>query len=552
MRRLGRVLGAILVTLGGLATGGTVWSAPAAAQAQGGITPPEGWAGWDADGDGRLSFAEAEAMSDDDFGTLKDWVSETLDQVDDNDFRDWAGQHLGAPDDGFAEILLLWGELDIPSEGVADQVRDIPGDVRDAAGDVASDVAGGVSDSAFDAVARRVGEAAADLTGYIGDELARTGRPQLDAEWYRVHYQRMLGWAGLLLLPLALLATGSAAIRGDTAKVGQVLVQVPIVYLLGVLAITAVSAASGLATAMARSLVPGMQQSSHDLAARITEMIERGALGPGSLLLLGLLIAIAALVTLVWLILAEAAIYATVLFIPLAFAGRVWEPAKDWGRKLLSIAFALVAAKVVVFAVWALAVDGLAASSSGDVPLRSALAIAALLLLTAVSPSAAMRFVPMLEGAGVAPSGGGAARSAMSTAYYGGGLARMGGFGGGGRGSGGGGGLGVTGRVAGAAARAPGGAGPSPDGPSSPSPQSRSQPAGGRGDKRGSSPEPRTGDRTQSDRGRDGGRTGAPHPGRVRESGADTPHGEGGGRARRPDSTPRVAPPAPPPGTGDV
>lgn len=550
MRHLARLVGALVVVLGCLSMDATAWVGPAAAQEQGAITPPAGWAEWDADGDGRLSFTEAEQMSDDDFEALRDWVSETLDRVDDNEFRAWADQHIGSPDDDFADTMRLWGTLGIPASGFVDEVREIPGEVRDTAGEVATEVVSGVSDSAFDAVATRVGEAAADLTGYIGDELARTGRPQLTADWYRVHYQRMLGWAGLLLLPLALLGIGSAAVQGDTAKVGHILMQVPIVYLLGVLAISAVSAASGLATAMARSLVPGMQESSHDLAARITEMVERGALGPGSLLLLGLLIAIAALATLVWLILAEAAIYATVLFIPLAFAGRVWEPAKDWGRKLLSIAFALVAAKVVVFAVWALAVDGLAASSSGDVPLRSALAIAALLLLTAIAPSTVMRFVPMLEGAGVAPSAGGAARSAMSTAYYGGGMARMVGIGGGGTGrssaggGAGGGGLGVTGRVAGAAARAPGSTGPSPTGPSSPSPQPAGQAAAGRG-ARGS--DPSAGNRGRDGRGRDGGRSGAP-----RESQADPAvGGDGGGRARGSDDQPRVAPPAAPPGTGD-
>lgn len=573
MSSLHRVLGAagaVVVTAVMLGAVSLAESAPAAAAAapvqvpapENGITAPEQWAEWDTNGDGRLSLDEVQQLSDEELEALRNWVSTTLDEVDDNDFRDWAGQHLGSPDNTFVEGTRLWDLLGIPNSGIGDDVRDAPGEIRDAAHDAGSAVVGGVADSAFDSVARRVGEGAADLTGYIGDELARTGRPQLEADWYRVHYQRMLGWAGLLLLPLALLAIGSAAIRGDTAKVGQALMQVPIVYLLGILAISAVSAASGLATAMSRSLVPGMQESSHDLAARITEMIERGLLGPGSLLLVGLLIALAALVTLVWLILAEAAIYAVVLFIPLAFAGRVWEPAKDWGRKLLTMAFALVAAKVVVFAVWALAADGLAAASAGDVPLRSALAIAALLLMTAISPSVVLRFVPMLEGAGAAPSAGGAARSGMSTAYYAGGLARMAGGGGGGRGGGGGGGLGVTGRVAGASARAPAGAGAgggaSGSGSSTPRPGPASQPESGGGGRRGSGSsgggsESRSGEGPSSRPSGGGGRgrdrpQGTPSQGT--QSGAEPAGGTGRSRGSEGGQA-RATPPTPPGSGGD-
>lgn len=529
MRLAARLLAALAVAIVGVPAAG--WSAPAAAQEPGGIAPPEEWAGWDLNGDDQLTIDEYQQLSEADSDALQNWIDQTLDAVDDNDFRDWASEHF----DFATEILL-----DIPSRGALDQVRDAPGDISEGVTGAALDLADGVADSAFDAVAQRMGEAAADLTGYIGEEMARTGTPQLEADWYRVHYQRMLGWAGLLILPLAMFGIGSAAARGDSAKVGHTLLQVPMAYLMGLLALSAVAAASGLSAAMSRSLVPGMQDASREIGPRVAELWMRG-LAPGLILLLGLVIALGALVTLLWLLLAEAAIYAVVLFIPLAFAGRVWEPARDWGRKLLTTAFSLVAAKVVIFAVWALAVDGLAEASAGDVPLRSALALAALLVMTALAPAAAMRLVPMLEGTDRAGSPGAGARSALSTAYYVGGVSRtVSSRGGGGSGRGGGGAaLPVTGQIGGAAARAPASAGRS-GGASSGVPAGRS---GGDRGRPGSGPESAPDGRRGSSPAGSGGRPGSSGPSPSRPaSGSSRPASSG--------TEQRAAPPTLPPGTG--
>lgn len=515
-------IAAVVAIAGSIALTSALPADPAAAAPlQDAITPPAKWATWDDNSDGRLTIDEYDQMSEADQEELQDWIDATLDEVDDNDFRDWANDHF--------DYMVALFEVDIPSEGIGDSVREIPGDVKDAVTGVAKDAASGAADSAFEAVANRVGEAASDLTGYIGDEMARTGRPQLEADWYVRHYQRMLGWAGLFILPLAALGIGGAVAKGDSAKVGHIMLQVPIAYLLGVLAISAVSASSGLAAAMSRSLVPGMQDASHKLGERVAVLMT-GQLGPGLVLLLGLVIAIAAIVTLMWLLLAEAAIYAVVLFIPLAFAGRVWEPARDWGRKLLTFAFSLVAAKVVIFAIWALAVDGLADASAADVPLRSTLALAALLLMTAIAPSAALRLIPMLEGVERAGSPGAAMRSGLSTTYYAGGLARMRGGAslGAGRGGGAGGTLAVTGQIGGAAARAPSAAARRVEG----MPSSRSKTSDAT---KPPTSTPGTAQRDGSPRSTRGPRPGSP-----------------GGPSRETTSseTPRAAPPAPPPGMG--
>lgn len=537
MRPVARILGAAVIAVAALAPA-LLDPAPVAAappqQPAPGIAPPAHWATWDRNGDDQLTIDEFQMMSDPDREALQAWLDDALASYDDNDVRAWADDHLDFVTRTF---------LDIPAPGIADQVGDAPGEIRDAVTGAAADAARGVANSAFDAVASRVGEASADLTGFIGEEMARTGRPQLEADWYVRHYQRMLGWAGLLILPLAVVGVSGAVLRGDSARVGHTLLQVPLVYLIGVLAISVISAATGLAAAMSRSVVPGMQDASRQLGERVAELMVVNRMSPGLVLLLGLVIAIAAIVTLLWLLLAEAALYAVVLFIPLAFAGRVWEPARDWGRKLLTVAFSLVAAKVVIFAVWALAVDGLASASANDVPLRSALALAALLVMTALAPTAALRLVPMLEGVERAGSPGGAMRAGLSNAYYTAGVARMGASRAAGS-SGRSGGLPVTGQIGGAAARTPTAAG----GPRS-ADASVQRSATGRA---GGGPGP-TGARGREARG----------PGAQ----ADQRHGTTSGRGPAGSSPapsrgsgdpttiistdpPRVAPPASPPGTG--
>lgn len=405
------------------------------------ISPPPEWSEWDANGDGDVSIDEYERMGENGQAALRSWVQDLLALYPDGDVREWAGEHFD---------MLTYFALDIPGSGIAEQLRDAPGAVVGATGDAVRSVGESAAGSALEALANSVGDAAAKLTEHLGGELAEAGRPQLSADFYQESYQRMLGWAGLLMVPLALASIGSAVARGDTSQVGQTVLQIPIAYLLGVLAVSLVSAASGLSVAMARSLVPGVEASSRTIGSRVGDVLttQPPQMTPGAVLLIGLAIALAALATLLWLFLTEAAVYAVVLFFPLAFAGRVWPATAAWGRRMLTLALALIGARVVIFAVWGLAVDGLAELAEGELPLGTAVGLAALLVMTAMAPLAVLRLVPLVEGAELAGSPGAVAQRALSVVYQASFLARSTRSTGGGR-------LPVTGNIPGTAPRMP-------------------------------------------------------------------------------------------------
>lgn len=536
-RLLGSLLGASVLAI--------VWASPAAAdhcpveESSHGIGYPDRWDDWDTDGDCAVSgddevdLADGEAFAEE----LKEWAGAQLEdnggEYTSRQMRDWFREHT---DLGFYGAILR-KQAGIADQGNwgGDRVDDARGTAGDAVDRVAPDVPtpASLASAAFESIANSVGEAAGSVTGWVAGELADTGTPsQLSADWYQEHYQRMLGWSGLIMVPLAMVAIGSAVLRGETAKIGEVLLQVPAAYLMGVVAIGLVAAAGGLAQTMAETLAGDITDSSEALASNVSGLltVQSRGMGPGLVLLLGLVIAIAALVTAVWLILSEAAIYGVVLFVPLAFSGRVWpdSPAAAWGRKLLSFAFALVAVKVVIFAMWALSVDGLAAAtdavsfsggasdSDETVPLRSAIATAALLMMTAFSPAAVLRMIPMTEGgAGGAAAGGAAARNVKAGVEGAVKVADKAGIGGGGR-SGGGGGSGGGGQLK----VSNGGGGGQAGAPSSP--------GGGQG---GDTPAPAPAPASKPERGDSGGGDGPGTGGRPSGPGGGEPPTSGGSGA---------------------
>lgn len=110
-----------------------------------------------------------------------------------------------------------------------------------------------------------------------------------------------------------------------------------------------------------------------------------------------LLVAVVAVISFVlWIELAvrSAAVAVAALFLPLALAGLVWPATSHWARRLGETLTALVLMKLVMAAVLALAAGALAASSGGIASVVEGLA---LLGLTACSPYALFRLVPMIE-----------------------------------------------------------------------------------------------------------------------------------------------------------
>jgi hypothetical protein len=107
---------------------------------------------------------------------------------------------------------------------------------------------------------------------------------------------------------------------------------------------------------------------------------------------------------LVWieLLIRSAAVYVTVLFLPLALASLAWPAISHWCRRLVDTLVALILGKFVIVSVLSLAAGSLAgAGSTGGGGFSAVLGGAALLFLSAFAPWALFRLLPFLEAGAV-------------------------------------------------------------------------------------------------------------------------------------------------------
>ena len=93
-----------------------------------------------------------------------------------------------------------------------------------------------------------------------------------------------------------------------------------------------------------------------------------------------------------------AAIYISVLFLPLALSAMIWPAGWRWCRRLIEFLIAIIFAKVFIVAIINLAAAGLARGGLGD-KFEGVLAGGALLLMAAFTPVALLKLIPLAEAA---------------------------------------------------------------------------------------------------------------------------------------------------------
>jgi hypothetical protein len=159
------------------------------------------------------------------------------------------------------------------------------------------------------------------------------------------------------------------------------------------------------ASAELAATIPGdtrsaLLQVSHALAAApVPDPAGHVGVGAFGVALLGLFMAIVALVVWLELVVREAAIYLTVVFLPLGFATYVWPALSSWLRRLLEVIVALILSKLVIVAALALA-GGALTTQEG---FGTLVAGAGMLLLAAFAPFALFKLVPIASMASIAP-----------------------------------------------------------------------------------------------------------------------------------------------------
>jgi hypothetical protein len=262
-------------------------------------------------------------------------------------------------------------------------------------------VVGGVANGVLGSVASAMGEGAAWFVGKIASLVTASTSIDVTAAWFRLHY-RVMAWIAAAFAVGFLLMTAAAGIGTGAA-------------------ITLSQALLVLTDTLCRSVTSSTHQ---DLAGALTGAGRAAGVAglgvPGSApvmvtLLAGAAAIVAGLLLWIELLLREAAVYAALLFFPLALAGLAWEPSRRWARRLAETLVALIFSKFVIAAVLALAMSGVGRGDGATAVLSGA----GLLWVAALAPFLLMRIIGVLEvGVAAAHLEGVRSRGTHTGVYY--------------------------------------------------------------------------------------------------------------------------------------
>jgi hypothetical protein len=319
---------------------------------------------------------------------------------------------------------------DVPLVGAVCAVPDIVGGAVDAVTGIPGAIAGDVTES----FARWIASGAAGFLEQAGRAIfsgtevdlldeGETGRP-----WFVEHYDKMAVIALSVFAPMLMLAVLHAVFSQSFGLLGRALVNLPIAALGTAAAVAIVALFLGATDQASSFLASGLGADSENFLAGIVAtlvnpvavMAGSGPAGLFGVALLALFMAFAAFVVWLELLVREAAIYLTVLFLPIGFATYIWPALSAWLRRLVEVIVALVLSKLVIVAALALAGSALAAQEG----LAALVAGAGMLLLAAFAPFALFKLIPIASMAAISSLEGQGRRGARaavpraSTMFY--------------------------------------------------------------------------------------------------------------------------------------
>ena len=248
----------------------------------------------------------------------------------------------------------------------------------------------GIGQSAMQGLTGFVVDGSAWLLRQVAAAVTGSTQVRVRSGWFMDHYQMMASIAASFAVLFLLLTTASTILHQDPGRLGRSVAMVAAAGL-GTGAVVVItdlllSISDQLSAIVARSMAGDLQQSLGEAADGLGSMTSatNGLSTPlFPALIAALLVAVAAVVIWIELLLREVAIYAVVLFFPLALAGLVWDASRAWSRRLAELLAALIFSKFVIVAILALASGGLASGPEG---FGGVLAGASLLLVAAFAP----------------------------------------------------------------------------------------------------------------------------------------------------------------------
>jgi hypothetical protein len=279
-------------------------------------------------------------------------------------------------------------------------------------------------DSALRSFTAAVASAGKFFLGKVGQLINNTTSPNVvTANWFTSQYRVMLALAVVIALPILLVSVAQSIVRAD----GMQAIRSAFIYL----PLAAILSAVG--PAMVQMLIEVSDWASAALGSNASADAQKflsdagnalAGLGAGTVnpaapvfgVLLGSLIVVLGSLS-IWLelLLRAAAIYISVLFLPLALAAMIWPAGWRWCRRLIEFLIAIIFAKVFIVAIINLAAAGLARGGLGD-KFEGVLAGGALLLMAAFTPIALLKLIPLAEAAVVTA---GHQRAALRQATHG-------------------------------------------------------------------------------------------------------------------------------------
>jgi hypothetical protein len=262
-------------------------------------------------------------------------------------------------------------------------------------------------DSALRSFTAAVASAGKFFLERIGALVTTTTSPNVvSPNWFTSQYRVMLALAVVIALPILLVSVAQSIVRADGMQaIRSAFVYLPIAAILSAvgpaMAQILIDVSDWMSAALSNNASADAQKFMADAGSSLAAL-GAGTLNPAApvfgVLLGALIVVLGALSIWLELLLRAAAIYISVLFLPLALAAMIWPAGWRWCRRLIEFLIAIIFAKVFIVAIVNLAAAGLARGGLGD-KFEGVLAGGALLLMAAFTPIALLKLIPLAEAA---------------------------------------------------------------------------------------------------------------------------------------------------------
>jgi len=279
--------------------------------------------------------------------------------------------------------------------------------VTSAVSGAAQNVVSTAGDSALRSFTAAVAAAGKFFLEKVGSLINGTTSPDVvNADWFGSQYRVMLALAVVIALPILLVSVAQSIVRVDGMQaIRSAFVFLPLAAILSAvgpaLVQMLINVSDWMSAALGGNASADAQRFMSDVGGALASL-GAGTINPAApvfgVLLGALIVTLGAVSIWLELLLRAAAIYISVLFLPLALAAMIWPAGWRWCRRLIEFLIAIIFAKVFIVAIINLAAAGLARGGLGD-KFEGVLAGGALLLMAAFTPVALLKLIPLAEAA---------------------------------------------------------------------------------------------------------------------------------------------------------